>query len=48
MLVEIPVDVFDEEVPEPLAYTPATMPRIGPDPEAVGAVANAWSRPSGR
>jgi acetolactate synthase-1/2/3 large subunit len=39
VLVEVPVDVFDEEVPEPLAYTPATMPRIGPDPEAVRAVA---------
>ena len=39
VLVEVPVDVFDEEVPEPLAYTPATLPRIGPDPEAVGAVA---------
>ncbi len=39
VLVEIPREVFDEEVPEPLAYTPATMPRIGPDPEAVRAVA---------
>ena len=39
VLVEVPVDVFDEEVPEPLAYKPAAMPRIGPDPEAVRAVA---------
>jgi thiamine pyrophosphate-dependent acetolactate synthase large subunit-like protein len=39
VLVEIPREAFDEEVPEPLAYTPATMPRIGPDPEAVRAVA---------
>ena len=39
VLVEVPVDIFDEEVPEPLAYTPATMPRIAPDPEAVRAVA---------
>jgi thiamine pyrophosphate-dependent acetolactate synthase large subunit-like protein len=39
VLVEVPVDVFDEEVPEPLAYQPAAMPRIGPDPEAVRAVA---------
>lgn len=39
VLVEVPVDVFDEEVPEPLAYTPATLPRIAPDPDAVHAVA---------
>jgi thiamine pyrophosphate-dependent acetolactate synthase large subunit-like protein len=39
VLVEVPADIYDEEVPEPLAYTPATMPRIGPDPEAVRAVA---------
>jgi thiamine pyrophosphate-dependent acetolactate synthase large subunit-like protein len=39
VLVEIPREAFDEEVPEPLAYTPAQMPRIGPDPEAVRAAA---------
>ena len=39
VLVEIPREAFDEEVAEPLAYTPAAMPRIGPDPEAVRAVA---------
>ena len=39
VLVEVPADIYDEEVPEPLAYTPATMPRIGPDPEAVRAAA---------
>jgi thiamine pyrophosphate-dependent acetolactate synthase large subunit-like protein len=39
VLVEIPRDVFDEEVAEPLAYTPATLPRVGPDPDAVRAVA---------
>ncbi len=38
-LIEIPREVFEEEVAEPLAYRPATMPRIGPDPEAVGKVA---------
>jgi thiamine pyrophosphate-dependent acetolactate synthase large subunit-like protein len=38
-LIEIPREVFEEEVAEPLAYRPATMPRIGPDPEAVRAVA---------
>jgi thiamine pyrophosphate-dependent acetolactate synthase large subunit-like protein len=35
VLVEVPADIYDEEVPEPLAYTPAAMPRVGPDPEAV-------------
>jgi acetolactate synthase-1/2/3 large subunit len=39
VLVEIPREVFEEEVKEPLAYKPATMPRIGPDPDAVRAVA---------
>jgi thiamine pyrophosphate-dependent acetolactate synthase large subunit-like protein len=39
VLVEIPREAFTEEVPEPLAYTPATLPRIGPDPEALRAVA---------
>ncbi|HEX2478917.1 MAG TPA: thiamine pyrophosphate-binding protein, partial [Geminicoccaceae bacterium] len=39
VLVEVPVDVFDEDVPEPLAYTPAICPCIAPDPNAVGAVA---------
>jgi thiamine pyrophosphate-dependent acetolactate synthase large subunit-like protein len=39
VVVEVPVDVFDEEVPEPLAYQPATLPRIAPDPDAVRAVA---------
>ena len=39
VLIEIPRDVFDEEVAEPLAYTPAALPRVGPDPEAVRAVA---------
>jgi acetolactate synthase-1/2/3 large subunit len=39
VLVEIPREAFDEEVPEPLAYTPAAMPRVAPDPDAVHAVA---------
>ena len=39
VLVEIPREAFTEEVPEPLAYTPATLPRIGPDPAAVRTVA---------
>jgi acetolactate synthase-1/2/3 large subunit len=39
VLIEVPADIYDEEVPEPLAYQPATMPRVGPDPKAVRAVA---------
>jgi acetolactate synthase-1/2/3 large subunit len=34
-LVEIPADVFREEVPEPLDYRPAPRTRSGPDPRAV-------------
>jgi thiamine pyrophosphate-dependent acetolactate synthase large subunit-like protein len=39
VLVEIPREVFDEEVAEPLSYRPATLPRTGPDPDAVRTVA---------
>src|SRR5688500_4818061 len=39
VLVEIPKDVFDEELPVPLAYQPAPRVRSGPDPERVGEVA---------
>ncbi|MHA6629791.1 thiamine pyrophosphate-requiring protein [Pseudonocardia sichuanensis] len=35
VLVEIPVDLWEEEVPEPLGYTPALRARYGPDPAAV-------------
>jgi acetolactate synthase-1/2/3 large subunit len=35
VLVEIPVDVFAEEVPEPLDYTPPFATRTSPDPLAV-------------
>src|SRR6476646_8419268 len=38
-LVEIPTDVFREEVPEPLNYRPAPRTRSGPDPQAVAEVA---------
>jgi acetolactate synthase I/II/III large subunit len=39
VVVEIPHDVFDEEVPEPLQYTKVVRTRSGPDPEAVAAAA---------
>jgi thiamine pyrophosphate-dependent acetolactate synthase large subunit-like protein len=38
-LVEIPSDVFEEEVAEPLDYEPAPRLRSGPDPHAVDEVA---------
>jgi thiamine pyrophosphate-dependent acetolactate synthase large subunit-like protein len=37
--VEVPFDVFAEEVAEPLEYTPTFATRYGPDPSAVAAVA---------
>jgi acetolactate synthase-1/2/3 large subunit len=40
VLIEIPLDVFGEEVPEPLRYEPSFRTRSGPDPQAVAAVAN--------
>jgi thiamine pyrophosphate-dependent acetolactate synthase large subunit-like protein len=40
VLVEVPSDIYGEEAGEPLAYQPATLPRIAPDPEAVPAVAD--------
>ncbi|HXJ77130.1 MAG TPA: thiamine pyrophosphate-requiring protein [Candidatus Methylomirabilis sp.] len=39
VLVEFPVDIFPEEVAEPLAYTPTLRARSGPDPRAVAEVA---------
>jgi acetolactate synthase-1/2/3 large subunit len=41
VLVEIPLDVFGEEVPEPLAYQPTLPLRGAPDPDAVREVAGA-------
>lgn len=38
-LVEIPRDVFDEDVPEPLSYTPTFSTRVAPDPQSVTKVA---------
>ncbi|BBK43192.1 hypothetical protein STVA_32120 [Allostella vacuolata] len=39
-LVEVPTDVFSEEVPEPIAYQPVMTTRFGPDPMAVRKVAD--------
>jgi acetolactate synthase-1/2/3 large subunit len=38
-LVEIPHDLFNEEVPEPLQYRPTPALRYGPDPSALQKVA---------
>ncbi len=40
VVVEMPYDVFDEEVPEPLNYTRVVATRSGPDPEAVARAAD--------
>ena len=39
VLVEIPDDVFEETIAEPLAYDPVVATRYGPDPGAVAEVA---------
>jgi acetolactate synthase-1/2/3 large subunit len=39
VLVEVPVDVFQEDVPEPLVYKPALKTRTAPDPQAVSEIA---------
>jgi acetolactate synthase-1/2/3 large subunit len=39
VLVEVPVDIFQEDVAEPISYTPALRTRTAPDPQAVAAVA---------
>ena len=40
VVVEIPYDAFDDEVPEPLNYAPVVRARSGPDPQDVVKVAN--------
>jgi acetolactate synthase-1/2/3 large subunit len=39
VLIEIPLDVFGEEVREPLAWEPSFATRSAPDPQAVASVA---------
>ena len=39
VLVEFPIDVFDEDIPEPVDYRPPSALRCGPDLEAVREVA---------
>ncbi len=39
VVVEIPTDVFAEDVPEPFDYQPVVVTRTAPDPQAVSAVA---------
>jgi thiamine pyrophosphate-dependent acetolactate synthase large subunit-like protein len=41
VVVEIPTDVFQEDVPEPLHYKPVPVTRTAPDPLAVSEVAQA-------
>ena len=44
VVVEIPYDAFDDEVPEPLNYSPVVRTRSGPDPEAVARAADVLIR----
>ncbi|MBA3414986.1 MAG: thiamine pyrophosphate-requiring protein, partial [Chloroflexia bacterium] len=44
VLVEIPTDVFVEEVPEPLSYRPALRGRMAPDPRDIDQVAEVLLR----
>jgi thiamine pyrophosphate-dependent acetolactate synthase large subunit-like protein len=39
VLVEVPIDIFQEEVSEPLVYKPALRTRTAPDPQAISDVA---------
>src|SRR5213592_190884 len=39
VLVEVPVDIFQEDVAEPISYTPALRTRTAPDPVAAAEVA---------
>ncbi|MEZ5934453.1 MAG: thiamine pyrophosphate-requiring protein [Alphaproteobacteria bacterium] len=39
VLVEVPIDLFAEELPGPLTYTPVSAHLSGPDPDAIDAVA---------
>ena len=48
VIVEIPSDMWNEEVPEPLNYTPVLRTRYGADPVHVKEAAACWSTPSGR
>jgi acetolactate synthase-1/2/3 large subunit len=43
VLIEFPLDLFGEEVKEPLDYEPTFATRSGPDPEAVASVAEILS-----
>ena len=43
VLIEFPLDLFGEELPEPLDYQPTFATRSGPDPAAVASVAEVLS-----
>jgi acetolactate synthase-1/2/3 large subunit len=44
VLIEVPVDVFNEDVPDDLVHTPAFKAKSGPDPEAVATAAGVLAR----
>jgi acetolactate synthase-1/2/3 large subunit len=43
VLVEVPYDVFSEDVAEPIDYTPVAARRAGPDPDGIADLAQALS-----
>jgi thiamine pyrophosphate-dependent acetolactate synthase large subunit-like protein len=44
VLIEVPVDVFNEDIPDEFAHTPAFKAKSGPDPEAIAAAAGVLAR----
>ena len=44
VLIEVPVDVFNEDIPDDFAHTPAFKAKSGPDPEAIAAAAGVLAR----
>jgi thiamine pyrophosphate-dependent acetolactate synthase large subunit-like protein len=46
VLIEVPVDVFGEEVPDDWVYTPSFRARSGPDPDAVADAARLLAKAS--
>jgi len=43
-LIEVPVDVFNEEIPDDFVHTPAFKARSGPDPSAVAEAAGVLAK----
>jgi len=44
VLIEVPVDVFNEDIPDDFVHTPAFKAKSGPDPDAVAEAASVLAR----